>query len=90
MQAIDVSAAVPAAPAATFAAVLLHLLLSTFLWMPSYYAKLWDNTDAVMMPLTSNSTAVDIFGMPKSGKPYIFSATELPELLGNRCCLHRQ
>jgi hypothetical protein len=53
------------------AAVLLHLLLSTFLWMPSYYGKLWDNTDAAIVPLLSNMTSsvkLDLFGMPKSGE----------------------
>ena len=48
-------------------AVLLHLLFSTFLWMPSYYSKLWDKTDVAIMPLL-NGTAVDQFGMMKSAK----------------------
>lgn len=48
-------------------AVLLHLLFSTFLWMPSYYTKLWDHGDVAVVP-TLNGTKVDQFGMIKSGK----------------------
>jgi hypothetical protein len=46
-------------------AVLLHLLFSTFLWMPSYYSKLWENSDTAIMPLI-NGTQVDKFGFMKS------------------------
>lgn len=49
-------------------AVTLHLLLSTFLWMPSYYAKLWDHTDATIVPMI-NGTKLDQFGMIKSEHP---------------------
>ena len=48
-------------------AVLLHLLFSTFLWMPSYYSKLWDKTDVAVVP-TINGTKLDQFGMIKGGK----------------------
>lgn len=48
-------------------AVLLHLLFSTFLWMPSYYSKLWDKTDTAIMPLL-NGSAIDQFGMTKGSK----------------------
>jgi hypothetical protein len=46
-------------------AVLLHLLFSTFLWMPSYYSKLWDNTDVAVVPAL-NGTKFDKFGMMKT------------------------
>lgn len=45
--------------------MLLHLLFSTFLWMPSYYSKLWDNTDVAVVPVL-NSTKLDKFGMMKT------------------------
>jgi len=35
--------------------------------MPSYYTKLWDNTDVAIMPMI-NGTKVDKFGLMK-GKP---------------------
>uniref|UniRef100_A0A383WAI8 Pyrroline-5-carboxylate reductase catalytic N-terminal domain-containing protein n=1 Tax=Tetradesmus obliquus TaxID=3088 RepID=A0A383WAI8_TETOB len=47
--------------------MLLHLLFSTFLWMPSYYSKLWDKTDVAVVP-TINSTGLDAFGLIKGGK----------------------
>lgn len=44
--------------------MLLHLLFSTFLWMPSYYTKLWDQTDIAVVPIV-NGTKLDKFGMMK-------------------------
>lgn len=49
-------------------AVLLHLLFSTFLWMPSYYSKLWDNTDSAIVPVV-NGTKLDKFGLMKGEAP---------------------
>jgi hypothetical protein len=45
-------------------AVLLHLLFSTFLWMPGYYSKLWDKTDVAVVP-TLVGSKLDAFGMIK-------------------------
>lgn len=42
--------------------MLLHLLFSTFLWMPSYYTKLWDNTDVAVVAALNN-TRLDKFGL---------------------------
>ncbi|KAF6252053.1 hypothetical protein COO60DRAFT_1644375 [Scenedesmus sp. NREL 46B-D3] len=44
--------------------MLLHLLFSTFLWMPGYYSKLWDKTDAAVVP-TLVGSKLDAFGMIK-------------------------
>lgn len=52
-------------PLPAAAAVLLHLLFSTFLWMPSYYSKLWDNTDVAVVPAL-NGTKLDKFGLMKT------------------------
>jgi hypothetical protein len=48
-------------------AVLLHLLFSTFLWMPSYYSKLWDKTDVAVIPAIKGAK-LDQFGLIKGGK----------------------
>lgn len=48
-------------------AVLLHLLFSTFLWMPSYYSKLWDKTDVAIVPAIQGAK-LDQFGLIKGGK----------------------
>lgn len=44
--------------------MLLHLLFSTFLWMPANYPKLWDKTDVAVVPIL-NGTKLDQFGMMK-------------------------
>jgi hypothetical protein len=40
---------------------LLHLLLSTFLWAPAYYAKLWSPESRTLVPQLAG-TALDKFG----------------------------
>lgn len=40
---------------------LLHLLLSTFLWAPAYYAKLWSLDTKAMVPQVAG-TSLDKFG----------------------------
>jgi hypothetical protein len=52
--------------------VLLHLLLSTFLWMPSYYSKLWQVDTAGMVPLLTGAS-LDNYGLMKPGEAVLYS-----------------